>query len=134
MYEVLDDSASVGLRAWAPTFEQMLGEASAGLVSVALEIRSVSPKQPYAIAAKGDDRESLMMNWLQEIVSYTGGKQVALTRFEVNPSDGFQATGVAWGEPIDARHGGKLTVKSVVDGVRVIHRPDCWMCEFYLEV
>lgn len=135
MYEVLEHTADIGLRAWAPSFEEMIAEASAGLVSIALEINSISPREQYPIAAKGDDRESLLVNWLSEVLFYTDGKQIGLGKFQVNPSDGFAATGVAMGEPRQPRHVSKLIVKGVTyHQLKVIHRPDCWMCEVYLDI
>lgn len=135
MYEILEHTADIGLRAWAPSFEEMMGEASLGLVSIALDLEGVAGRQQYPIAAKGDDRESLLVNWLSEVLYYTDGKQVALARFDVNPSDGFTASGVAWGEPREPRHVSKLIVKGVTyHQLKVIHRPDCWMCEVYLDI
>lgn len=135
MYEILEHTADIGLRAQAPTFEEMLAEAGVGLVSITLDIEGVSPKQQYPIAAKGDDRESLLVNWLNEVLFYTDGKQVGLARFDVKSSDGFTAAGVAWGEPRQPRHVSKLIVKGVTyHQLRVVHRPDCWMCEVYLDI
>lgn len=134
-FEVLEHTADIGFRAWAPTFEEMMGEAATGLVSIVLDIRTVSAREEHAIAAKGDDRESLLVNWLSEVLYYTDGKQLALCRFDVNPSDGFEASASAWGEPRSVRHRPKLIVKGVTyHQLKVVHRPDCWMCEVYLDV
>lgn len=135
MFEVLEHTADIGLRAWAPTFEEMIAEASAGMISIAFESRTIETRQSYPIAAKGDDRESLLVNWLNEVLYYTDGKQIVLGRFDVKKSDGFNASGTAWGEPRSAKHQAKLIVKGVTyHQLKVIHRPDCWMCEVYLDI
>lgn len=135
MYEILEHTADIGLRAWAPSFEEMMAEAGVGLVSIALDVTSISAREQFPITAKGEDRESLLVNWLSEVLYYTDGKQLALSRFELQPSDGFSAAGIAWGEPRRPHHAAKLIVKGVTyHQLKVIHRPDCWMCEVYLDI
>jgi SHS2 domain-containing protein len=134
-FEVLEHTADIGFRAWAPAFADLLAEAACGLVSIVLDIRTVSASEQFPIAARGDDRESLLVNWLNEVLFYTDGKRVALSRFDVSHSDGLEASGVAWGEPRTMRHHPKLIVKGVTyHQLKVVHRPDCWMCEVYLDV
>lgn len=133
--EVLEHTADIGFRAWGATFEEMLANAALALIAIALDIESVQPAEPYPIAAKGEDREALLVNWLNEVLYYVDGRQIAFRRFEMNSCGELQASAVAWGEPRSERHPAKLIVKGVTYHQLSIHRDDKgWSCTVFLDI
>lgn len=136
MFEVLEHTADIGFRASAPSETAMLEQAALALVSIALEMEDVEPRQVFPIAASGEDLESLLVNWLSEVLYYLDGEHVALCRFEVRTLEDGRVTGQAWGEPRDPqRHRAKLVVKGVTYHQLAIRKEaGAWTCEVFLDI
>lgn len=136
MFEVLEHTADIGFRASAPSEAAMLEQAALALVSIAVEREGIEPRQVYPIAASGEDPESLLVNWLSEVLYYLDGEHVALCRFEVRTMEGGRVTGQAWGEPRDPqRHRAKLVVKGVTYHQLAIRKKgNEWTCEVFLDI
>lgn len=134
-FEVLEHTADIGIRAWGSSFEDMIAHASEALVSIVMEPEAVEPREPYPIAASGEDRESLLVNWLNEIVYYLDGWRIGLRRFDVKRATETEAAGLAWGEPRTSRHEGKLIVKGITyHQLRVAEEDGRWCCEVFLDI
>jgi len=134
-FEVLEHTADIGFRASGATFEQMLESASQALVATILEIESVQEAEPYPIAAKGEDRESLLVNWLNEVLYYVDGQQIAFRRFDVKACGEWHASGVGWGEPRTVAHPAKLIVKGVTyHQLSVVADERGWQCTVFLDI
>ncbi len=136
MFEILEHTADIGLRARGPTAEAMFAAAAEALVSIAIETEDIRERERYPLHAAGDDLESLLVNWLSEVLYLVDGAQVAARRFEVRLAEHRSAEGAAWGERRDAaRHRGKLVVKGVTyHQLRIAEDGGGWMCEVYLDV
>ncbi|MBL8178261.1 MAG: archease [Bryobacterales bacterium] len=134
-FEVLEHTADIGFRAWGPAFENMLAAAAQALVSIAVEIGTVRDAEPYPIAAKGEDRESLLVNWLNEVLYYVDGRQVAFRRFDVKSCGEWQVSGIGWGEPRSEAHPAKLIVKGVTyHQLSVTNCAEGWQCTVFLDI
>jgi SHS2 domain-containing protein len=136
MFEILEHPADIGFRTWGKTAAELFQNAAAAMVSVAIDLSQVSPRQEYPLAAAGEDYESLLVNWLSEILYWTDGRQIALGEFQVNQIDATRVSGIGRGEPRDPeRHPAKVIVKAVTyHQLRVIESPDGWQAEVYLDI
>ncbi len=128
MFEILEHTADIGLRARGATLEEAFEEAATALSSVVVEIEDIEPRLSYPIAASGEDDESLLVNWLSEVLYYLDARRVVLRRFRVEHFGEGRAAGQAWGEPRDtARHRPKVIVKGVTyHQLKIEQIPDGW--------
>lgn len=134
-FEVLEHTADIGFRASGASWSELLMNASLALVSIAMELEDIEPRTAYPIAAQGEDRESLLVNWLSEVLYYVDGEQVALRRFEMQRADEGSAVGIGFGEPRGERHHAKLIVKGVTyHQLLVEQKADGWVCEVFLDI
>lgn len=134
-FEVLEHTADIGFHAWGQSFEEMLGSAGQALVAIAVDIDSVQPAEPYPIAAQGDDCDSLLVNWLNEVLFYVDGRQIVFHQFEVKPCGEWQVRGVGWGETRTANHPAKLIVKGVTyHQLSVQQDTSGWHCTVFLDI
>jgi len=134
-FEVLEHTADIGFRAWGSTFEEMLSSAAMALVAIAMEVDDIDPREPYPIAAQGEDRESLVVNWLNEVLYLVDGRLLALRRVEMKECSETAVSGVAWGEPHTEKHRAKLIVKGVTyHQLKVEPTANGWFCEVYLDI
>src|SRR5574341_2011272 len=114
MFEILEHTADIGFRARGRTPAELFEASAEAMVSIALEMEDISPRSEYPLAAAGLDDESLLVNWLNEVLYSIDGERLALRHFRVSDLAAGRVSGVAFGEPRDsARHRAKLIVKGV---------------------
>ena len=136
MFEVLEHTADIGFRARGPTLAALFESAAEALVALALEVNDVAAHECYALAAEGEDLESLLVNWLSEVLYWLDGRRVGLRRFEVRQITSSRVTAEGFGEPLDpARHRARLVVKGVTyHQLRIVQDERGWVAEVYLDV
>jgi SHS2 domain-containing protein len=136
VFEILEHTADIGFRAWGRTREELFANAALALESVAFEIENVEGRELYPIAASGEDGESLLVNWLSEVLYYLDGRRVVMRRFEIEQLEPLQVRGRAWGESRDPeRHPAKLVVKGVTyHQLRIKQDQNGWCAEVYLDI
>jgi SHS2 domain-containing protein len=136
MFEILEHTADTGFRACAPALAGLFEQAALALESIALDTSGVLPAAECEITAGGEDLESLLVNFLSEVLFYLDGKRIAFARFEVCEFFPGGVTVRAWGEPRDAeRHPARIVVKGVTyHQLRVWQEAERWCAEVYLDV
>ena len=114
MFEILEHPADIGFRAWGDSPAELFTCAAVALQSVAVETEATEERFVYPIAASGEDYESLLVNWLNELLYYLDGERVVMRGFQIDLSTPESVSGKGWGEPRDAvRHPPKLVIKGV---------------------
>ncbi len=86
-YEVIEHTADLGIRIWAPDLDALFAQAAAALVAVMGEATG-----PYVhreqIALDAPDREALLVDWLSEILFLFEARGVAPGEVEVKIAAG----------------------------------------------
>jgi SHS2 domain-containing protein len=136
MFEILEHTADIGFRVRGSTQAELFESAAEALVSIAIEVDDVSPRQPYPLAAAGEDLESLLVNWLSEVLFWLDARQVAMRRFEVRELAPTRLTAHAFGEPRNPeRHHARLVVKGVTyHQLRIWQDENGWWAEVFLDI
>ena len=67
-FEEIEHTADVALRVRAPSFEELLRSAAAGMGALMAEPAGVAIGTAAEISVSGDDDESLLVNWLNELL------------------------------------------------------------------
>jgi len=135
-FEILEHAADVGFRAFGRSLPELFENAALAVESIALDITAVEPRSDYTLAAEGEDRESLLINWLNEIVYYIDGPRVAMCRFEISELSATSVRGKGWGEPRDReRHPVLIVVKAVTyHQLRIQEDAGRWVAEVFLDI
>jgi len=136
MFEIIEHTADIGFRVWGKSTAELFEKAAEALASIAIELDPVEPRQSYAIAAEGTDYESLLVNWLSEVLYLLDGKRVALRRFHVEEISPARVAGQGWGEPWNRqRHRAKLIVKGVTyHQLQVVEKAGGWYAQVILDI
>ncbi|HUI55469.1 MAG TPA: archease [Bryobacteraceae bacterium] len=134
--ELLDHPADIGFRARGANPQELFVTCARALVSIILEPAGIRPVEQFALSATGSDYESLLVNWLNEVLYYIDAKRMALGAFEVSRLDESHIEALARGEPRDpGRHAAKLAVKAVTyHQLKVARTEDGWVAEVYLDI
>jgi SHS2 domain-containing protein len=135
-FEILEHPADIGFRAFGATLPELFANAATAMLSIACDLEKVAPKAEYPIAAAGSDYESLLVNWLSEVLYWFDGKRIALREFRVTRLEPDRIRALARGEPRNAgRHRSKLIVKAVTwHQLKIAQTPGGWAAEVYLDI
>jgi len=136
MFELLEHTADIGFRVRARSRAELFEAAAEALISVAFEVEPVEPRHRYALEAGGHDAESLLINWLSEVLYLWDARRLALRDFRVRELTAERVAGEARGEPFDpARHRAKLVVKGVTyHQLRTGEDEQGWYAQVFLDV
>ena len=136
MFEILEHTADIGIRAGGATLAELFESAALAVESIAMELDQVEPRIAYPIAAAGEDHESLLINWLNEVVYYVDGRRIAMARFHVDTITPTAVSGQGWGEPRNPqRHPPRIVVKAATyHQLRVYQQDGRWMADVYLDI
>lgn len=135
-FRILEHTADVGIRAFGDTMAELFENAALAVQSLALDPEQVEPRYSYPLTANGDDPESLLVNWLNEVIYHLDGRRVAMARIVVETIEATSVSGCAWGEPRDPkRHPAQLVVKAATyHQLSIREDSGRWTAEVYLDV
>ena len=135
-FEILPHTADTGFRITADSFEDLLAAAATGLAGIVMDCRNVQPLDSLEIAAQGDDRASLVVNFLNEVLFVLDGRRFAVSSAAVTASGPHGVAAALLGEPRnDTRHPPRLVVKAVTYHQLVVEERDPgWIAEIYLDI
>ncbi len=135
-FELLEHPADLGFRAYGNSLEELFARCGQALLSIILDPSDIRREQQWELRAEGDDIESLLVNWLNEVLYYVDTKRAAFNVFSVSFPTRVQLTCTAWGELRDAfRHPVRLSVKAVTyHQLKVLQKEEVWVAEVYVDV
>lgn len=135
-FEILEHPADVGFRAFGGTLPELFSNAAAAMLSIACDPERISPRNVYRLSAEGAGYESLLVNWLGEVLYWYDGKHVAFSQFQVEHLDPEKIHAVARGEPRDSQnHRSRLIVKAVTwHQLKIADTGEGWIAEVYLDI
>lgn len=139
-FEILDHPADMGFRAWAPTLADLFAECARALTSVLVEIATIQPRESMGVEVWGDDVETLLFNWLAEILYLFDGERKLFSQFSVvshKSSDGMEFLQAELsGEAFDReRHQVKTYVKAITfHQLKVEHTDKGYQATVFLDI
>ncbi len=135
-FEILDHTADIGFRAWGGSPEELFSHSACAMESIALDCVQAREDQVYPLAVSGDDWESLIVAWLNEVLYYLDGKRVVFHRFQFERINSREAVARGWGEPRDdRRHPPRLVVKGVTyHQILVENSGGRWTAQVFLDI
>jgi SHS2 domain-containing protein len=135
-FELLDHPADLGFRAYGASLEKLFANCAQALVHIILDASNIQAVQQVSLSAEGGDYESLLVNWLNEVLYYVDGKRIALRTFDISQVSETRIECSARGEARDPqRHPPKLAVKAVTyHQLKVRQTENGWMAEVYVDV
>ncbi|UCG10508.1 MAG: archease [Dehalococcoidia bacterium] len=128
-FELLEHTADTGLIAYGHNLAEAFANAAYGLFSIMAELDGVREVESQMVAVSAEDTESLLFNWLNELIYVFELERRLLKRFDIIEFDERWLKAECWGEKYNSsRHQLKSGVKSATyhmlkidkDQVRVI--------------
>jgi SHS2 domain-containing protein len=112
-FRFIEHTADIGVVAYGADIGQVFVSAARALFSLITEPEAVTENLSRDIELEAPDEESLLIEWLNELIYLFDTEHVLFKRFAVNVVDGKKLKARAWGEKVDpSRHQLKTGVKA----------------------
>jgi protein archease len=135
-FELLEHPADIGFRAFGTSVEELFANCAHALISIIFDPSDVAPVQQINLHAEGSDRESLLVNWLNEVLYHVDTRRLAFHSFAVSFTDPCLLNCSASGETRDPlKHPVRLSVKAVTyHQLKLSKQAETWFAEVYVDV
>lgn len=135
-FEILEHPADVGFRAWGNSVEELFGTCAQALISIILDPSDINACESWDLVAEGSDLESLLVNWLNEVLFYVDTRWLVFSSFAIQIADPFQLSCKTRGEERSAeKHPVRVSVKAVTyHQLRIAKRGEQWVAEVFVDV
>jgi SHS2 domain-containing protein len=135
-FELLDHPADIGFRAFGDSLEELFANCAHALISIIFDPSDIVPVQQVQLHAECADIESLLVNWLNEVLYYVDTRRLAFHSFAVSFATPCLLTCIASGELRDpVKHPVRLSVKAVTyHQLKLSKQAETWFAEVYVDV
>jgi SHS2 domain-containing protein len=135
-FEVLEHTADVGFLARGASTAEVFANSARALMSIAAGRANIAPAGSREVVVRGHDYESLLVNWLSEILYLFDTGQFAAGDFEVLEIAADSLRARLHGEPRrPADHPWKLIVKAITyHQIEVAERNGRWEARVFVDV
>ena len=112
-FEIIEHTADVGIKAYGTDVKEAFVNAARGLFSLITELGDVGEVEHRDIEMTAPDQESLLVQWLNELIYLFDAENVIFKRFEIIQLSNVELKARAYGEKVDSfRHKLKTGVKA----------------------
>ena len=112
-FEIIDHTADVGIIAYGADIRQAFANAAKALFSLITELENVEEVLHRDIELTAPDQESLLVEWLNELIYLFDTENIILKRFDIIKLNNTQLKARSYGEKVDkSKHKLKTGVKA----------------------
>jgi SHS2 domain-containing protein len=135
-YHTFDHTADLGLVITGSSEEALFANAAYAVFDIITDLARVDARETRRIAAEGDGREDLLINFLREVLYLYNGKRWLLKELRIVRISEKGLEAEARGEPLDAqKHEICKEIKAVTYHQAQIHEtPDGWTARVIFDV
>ena len=112
-FEIVDHTADVGIIAYGASMNQAFANAAKALFSLIAELDNVEEVLHRDIELLAPDQESLLVDWLNELIYLFDTENIIFKRFDIIELNDTQLKARSYGEKVDSlKHILKIGVKA----------------------
>jgi SHS2 domain-containing protein len=136
-FEFVDiTTADVAFIAYGKDLNELFANAALAMFEVMINTKQVEKKEEEKVYIEGHDLESLMFNWLNELLYVSDSKNLAFSEFDVKIDEkSFKLEAVCKGEEINPqKHETRTVVKAATYHQMKIWKEDVWKAQVILDI
>jgi SHS2 domain-containing protein len=136
-FEFVDiTTADVAFDAYGKDLNELFSNAALAMFEVMINTKQVSPKIKKDVKVIGNDLESLMFNWLNALLVYVDGENLAFSKFDVEVDEkNFNLSAECSGEEIDnKRHETRTVIKAATYHRLQIKKNGFWKARVIIDI
>ena len=132
----IEHPSDVGFEVYGDTLEELYANAAIAMYSLMTDIDEIEADVERAIELKAEDFQSLMFDWLDELIFLFDSESLVMKKFDivVNETD-FSICGNCKGGKFDpSKHVSGIIIKAVTYNMMQINRNEVWSARVVLDV
>ena len=102
-YKEIEHTADIGVEIYGNTLEEVFVNAGYALFDTIVEVSTIQPTLERTVHVTGNDVETLLMNWLRELLYLFSIDEEVYTEFEIQSLLPNEITAVIKGETLDRK-------------------------------
>lgn len=144
MFETFEHKADVGVRGKGVNIESAFEECAKAMINVMTSIDLIEPKKSHVIKISAKDEQSLLVNFLNELLFLKDKKKMIYSKFRVsiekivekNDLNTFLLKATCFGEKIDLKkHEFFVDVKAATySQLKVFNEKNSWVAQCIVDV
>ena len=112
-FEIIDHTADIGIIAYGTDIEELFSNAALALFNLITEPESIEEKSHLNLKVSSADRDSLLVEWLNELIYFFDAKHILFNRFDIESLTHNELKATCHGEGFDPmKHKIKMGVKA----------------------
>ncbi|MFC1914684.1 archease [Chloroflexota bacterium] len=134
-FEIIEHTADVGIIARGVSLNQTFANAARALFSIITRLENVAEVLHRDIELVASDQESLLVDWLNELIYLFDTENVLFKRFEISELNNTRLKARSYGEKVDkSRHELKTGVKAATYHMLRIDKGDGWQAQVLFDI
>ncbi len=134
-FEILDHTADVGIIAYGADLSQAFANAARALFSLITELDDVEEVLHRDIELTASDEESLLVEWLNELIYLFDTEDIIFKRFDIIQLDNTHLKARSYGEKVDSsRHKIKIGVKAATYHMLKVDKNDGYQVQVLFDI
>ena len=124
-FEIVDHTADVGIIAYGADMNQAFANAARALFSLITELDDVDEVLHRDTELTAPDEESLLVEWLNELIYLFDVENILFKRFDITQLDNTRLKARSYGEKVDSsKHKLKIGVKAATYHMLKVDKDD----------
>ena len=134
-FEIIDHTADVGIRAYGANMNEAFANAARALFSLITELDDVDEVLHRDTRLTAPDEESLLVEWLNELIYLFDVENILFRRFDITQLDNTRLKARSYGEKVDSsKHSLKTGVKAATYHMLKIDKSDGCQIQVLLDI
>ncbi|MGD2278864.1 MAG: archease [Candidatus Omnitrophota bacterium] len=100
-YEQIPHTADLAAKVYGKDLPELFQNAAFAMFDMMADLEGIKPEEPVDIEVQAQDKEDLLVSWLNEILYASYIKKMLFTEFQIKALDGGKLTAVAKGQNIE---------------------------------
>ncbi len=102
-FEIIDHTADIGIVCYGADIKQVFANAALGLFSLITEVNDIKENVQREVKISSQDRENLLVEWLNELLYIFEVEHIVLKRFEFDELNDSNLKARCFGDEINPR-------------------------------
>ena len=134
-FEIVNHTADVGIIAHGVDMKQAFANAARGLFSLITELDDVQEVLYRDIEVTATDKESLLVEWLNELIYRFDTENIIFKRFDITELDNTRLIARSYGEKVDSsKHKLKTGVKATTYHMLKVDKDDGYKVQVIFDI
>jgi SHS2 domain-containing protein len=134
-FEIFDHTADAGIIAYGDDLKEAFENAALGMFSLITDVAGIEHNQTRKIDIDSSDRDSLLIDWLNELIYLFDVENMIFSKFDIIRLDDNALSAVVYGEKVNlSRHEIRTGIKAATYHMLKIDKNDLFRVQVIFDI